>query len=212
MQSSASSLMQRHAIVASLLVLYILSWMNVFYPVLRFSSQVANYSAFAIGQLIPVWVTRLSRSWSGWQRRVLVTIAALLMLPAFPSGIAATGCAAMSVWGNDWLDRLRVVPIPAGTISLYRTNGGATSPFGIVVRQECRIAPGIVVVRQLAHEVGDQADVEWAGRGSVRVIFRHGGIDRQRDNVRIYPLRRFCWGDRLTAAAADERRGRDALP
>lgn len=54
-----------------------------------------------------------------------------------------------------------MVTLPAGHLAIYRTNGGATTSFGIAVRQECRILPGLLRVRDVwdaypAYEVRTQ--------------------------------------------------------
>ena len=70
----------------------------------------------------------------------------------------------------------------------YRTDGGATTDFGIVVRQQRRLMPGLLVVRDLYSEYdAHDARLEVAGPAAVRVI-----MDRA-DGELTFPVRRFVW-------------------
>ena len=42
------------------------------------------------------------------------------------------------------------IPWQGSEVILYRTNGGATTDFGVVIRQERTLLPGVKVVRNLA--------------------------------------------------------------
>lgn len=191
----SSAAMKGFGLVAVLVAVYILSWANVAYPFVRLSYQAANYLAFALAQLIPIKVIRLANSRPGWSRWPVFMIGVLLLLPAVPLGVGAVGCAALAIPTDESFERRQAVPTSFGTIAVYRTNGGPTTAFGIVVRQECRVMPGVVLVRQLAHEYpSDKADVEWQASGSVRISFQDGGDPVPLINVRTVRLRYFCWG------------------
>ncbi len=47
------------------------------------------------------------------------------------------------------LEKIDNIDMKYSNVSIYRTNGGATTDFGIVVRQEKNIFPGIVLVKDL---------------------------------------------------------------
>jgi hypothetical protein len=195
MQGSAPKLANRFALVGLLMVLFILSWVNVLYPLVRLSFQFANYGAFALAQLIPIKIIRLANSWSGWSRWPALIIGVLLLLPALPLGFGAVGYAALSVPADRSFERRAAVPTRFGMIAVYRTNGGATTAFGIVVRQECTVVPGFAIVRQLAHEYpSTEAHVEWQAPGTVRISFEYGTDQSPLINVRTFRLRRLCWG------------------
>jgi hypothetical protein len=99
-----------------------------------------------------------------WWARVLWCI---VLVPLAASAGLLGSCAALHSTSivADGLDasfeQLEVVPLPAGQLAIYRTNGGATTSFGISVRQECRILPGVLRVRNVwgaypAYEVRTQ--------------------------------------------------------
>jgi hypothetical protein len=187
--------MKRFGLVVVLVAVYVLSWANVVYPFVRLTSQAANYGAFALAQLIPIKVIRLANSWPGWSRWPALMIGVLLLLPAVPLGVGAVGCAALAIPTDASFERRQAVPTSFGTVAVYRTNGGATTAFGIVVRQECHVVPGVVLVRQLADEYpSDNADVEWQASGSVRISFQDGSDRPPLIKVRTLRLRHFCWG------------------
>ena len=43
-------------------------------------------------------------------------------------------------------ERIHASDTPRGQVAVYRTNGGATTAFGIVVRQECAVIPRVLAV------------------------------------------------------------------
>lgn len=69
--------MKRFGCVGLLVLVYLLSLANVVYPFLRLSSQVANYGAFALAQLIPIKIVRLANSWSAGSRWPVLIIGVL---------------------------------------------------------------------------------------------------------------------------------------
>lgn len=90
----------------------------------------------------------------------LATFAAV-MLP--PQGTAYGG-------GGDF-ERVGQLRLPHSAVAAYRTNGGATTDFGIVVRQEREIVPGalLLVRRVYGRYHAHDAALASAGPGRVRV-------------------------------------------
>jgi hypothetical protein len=60
---------------------------------------------------------------------------------------------AAGVRGDRSFARVAAVPTSRGTIVVYRTNGGALTSFGIVVRQQYTVFPGVLVVHNLADNI-----------------------------------------------------------
>ncbi len=70
------------------------------------------------------------------------------------------------------LEPVRTLGLPdGGSMVAYRTNGGATTDFGVVVRQERQLLPGVRLVRTALEEdhADDVTDLATAGLGTVRV-------------------------------------------
>ena len=145
--------------IALLAVVHVLGCLNLFYPVVRLSFQFTNYFVFALLQLVPLKIVHMASTRSGWSRWPVLVMGALLVMLAIPLGVGAVGCAALAVPADYSFERRQSVPTDVGAIAVYRTNGGATTAFGIVVRQECRVLPGVVLVRQFANESTINADL-----------------------------------------------------
>lgn len=122
------------------------------HPVLRFASPVVNdVLGFVIGLGLPwlaaIAIFRIGRLWSK-------TVAILAVLPLllysfiFLLGSAVTGFAYKD--GHDLsFDRFSETDWRGSIVRLYRTNGGATTDFGVVIRQERTLMPGLLLVRRV---------------------------------------------------------------
>ena len=135
-----------------LVAVYALGMLNSWVPVLRFTSPLANAVTFAALQLIPFALLFFALAAGPWWARVLWCVV-LVPLAAF-AGLLGSCAAFDSTWiVADGLDasfeQLEVVPLLAGHLAIYRTNGGAMTSFGISVRQECHLLPGLLRVRNV---------------------------------------------------------------
>jgi hypothetical protein len=122
------------------------------HPVIRIEWPVANeLLGFALGLCLP-WLTaaaifRIGRWWS--KTIALISVIPLLLYSAvFLLGSAMTGFAYKN--GRDLsFDRFAETHWKGSEVRFYRTNGGATTDFGVVIRQERRLILGVVLVRRL---------------------------------------------------------------
>ncbi len=122
------------------------------HPVIRFEWPVANeLLGFAFGLCLP-WLTavaifRIGRWWS--KTIALIAVVPLLLYSAvFLLGSAMTGFAYKN--GRDLsFERFAETRWKGSEVRFYRTNGGATTDFGVVIRQERNLIPGVVLVRRL---------------------------------------------------------------
>ena len=122
------------------------------HPVVRLEWPVANeVLGVALGLCLP-WLTaaaifRVGRWWS--KTIALIAVIPLLLYSAmFLLGSAITG-ASYRNGRNLSFDRFAEMHWKGSDVRLYRTNGGATTDFGVVIRQERRLIPGVVLVRRL---------------------------------------------------------------
>jgi hypothetical protein len=190
---------------------YLLVWANIFVPVVRVTPQIINDALFSVAQVIPLWIcsTGLSalRSLRADEKEVwfasapaadawlAITVGALLLIPAAPIGLFGAACTALDTIGGSPFELRETVASDAGTVSVHRTDGGATTAFGIVVRQECTIGPGLLLVRTIAHEYpADAARLMIDDRGAVRIAVENHEREPPDISVQTVPLRRFCWG------------------
>jgi hypothetical protein len=174
-----------------LTALYVGIWVNLFWPGLRFDSEVRNIVVFAAAQLIPMAIVVAAPFHTGQARRDWRSIGLMLLLPACPVGFGAAACAVVSNSHGPLDQRRQVVSNEDGTVVVYRSNTSALDDFGITVMQECRIAPGLVVRRLLAgDDPARDARIDMQPSGAVRIVI---GTDEERPPVLVH-LRRYCWG------------------
>ena len=142
---------------------------------LRFVNPSFNYLLFAAGQLVPFAVfLRLFRVRDREIRTlgfVIVTpvcfVSALLFLFA---GLAFLDTAGSSKDASCELQQTVAQVSPP--VKVYRTNGGATTSFGILIQQERAVLPGVVWAEPLYYAYpAAEVDVKVIDRHHVRCIF-----------------------------------------
>ncbi len=94
-----------------------------------------------------------------WQLKpsVLAANSALLIIVSLPfmliSFFAHLAVSDVTKYGYDpSFEPIQTVSTQSGDYRLYRTNGGATTAFGIVVRKERQILQGLLLVREVYSE------------------------------------------------------------
>ena len=181
----------------ALIALYVGSWANLFWPIVRFDFEIANYIAFAAAQLIPAAILFSSTFSNGWARWIWVSVGLVFSIPACPVGFGAAACVVLlPTQSVSLFERLSVHSVNKETVAVYRSNGSALDADGITVRQECRIAPGLLVVRPLAHAYpANGARIELQQSGTVRItMIENHGEQPPTLTPRPVQLRRLCWG------------------
>jgi hypothetical protein len=134
---------------AALYVAFLYNWRD---PHVRLTVPSLNYLALGFAQAIPFLVAivlvLLCRRW--WSRLMVGTLSLPVVAMALLIGSVASCCAVEYRHGTDLsFERLRVVPTRFGSLVVYRTNGGAMTSYGIVVRQECPLVSGVTRVRDI---------------------------------------------------------------
>jgi hypothetical protein len=123
--------------------LAILDWMR---PYLAFRSHVANGLAFAVIMLVAPWgAVAFARDLSNkWPRRVGTIATEVVAIVALPLVLFGACDAAAAPW-----ERISTIETGRHTVAIYLTNCGVPCSFGLVVRQEREILPGVLIVRDL---------------------------------------------------------------
>jgi hypothetical protein len=153
------------------------------HPVIRFSVPLLD---FVVGTILAFglpWSTACL-IWRAARRRstrvVLVVCVIVLLLPYSLAVLLGSAMTALAFKGGDDMSFRRVAELPwNGTfVRLYLTDGGATTDYGIVVRHERAIAPGVVLVRNLDD------------------FYHCASLDLEgtRDGVRLKDERSYCSG------------------
>jgi hypothetical protein len=108
---------------------------------------VGSALGFCLPYLTAVAIFRIGRWWS--KAIALTAVVPLLLYSAvFLLVLAMTGLAHKN--GRDLsFDRFAETHWKESDVRLYRTDGGATTDFGVVIRQERSLFPGVLLVRRL---------------------------------------------------------------
>jgi hypothetical protein len=189
-----AALSRRLTNVGLIFVAIVLFIWQLGHPVLRFTRPIFNdilgwTLAFSLPWFAGAAIYCLGRWWSKALAVVLVIPLLVYSLLVF-FGLAVAGPVYKD--GHDLsFDRFAETGWKGSLVRLYRTNGGATTDYGVVLRHERVIVPGILVVRSLdafdhCYSVtlkhSDQGIQIQDGRGECRAI-----SDRQR-NYRLKPF------------------------
>ena len=138
-------------ILAVFTPLYAFLMANWSYGWLRFMSPRLNYlfmSLVFLSPLLPLWVT-----WTAKNRMLKVAGSALFIPVGLVSGCLFLGIVlVLSLWVPKVIvsdvdysfERLRQERVDDERFGVFRTNGGATTGFGIVVRKERVVFPGLL--------------------------------------------------------------------
>jgi hypothetical protein len=143
----------RALLTAATLGLFFAAHANWRHPVLRLDSQAANNFVFLVALALP-WVALALAQPALRGRHRIAHFAALapLLLYTLPAGTCAAGTTADAA--GDGVDGsfapIRTVSLGASRVRVYRTNCGAPCDFGLVVRHERPVLPGLLLVRDLA--------------------------------------------------------------
>lgn len=170
------------SISLGLAVVYAIGMYNAWSPSVRFASALANWIALGGMQLIPIALFALSLSTGAlWTRalRAIALIPIVVVAAIFASCAAFEGASIVARGTSPSFERLSSIPFSNGGLTAYRTNGGAMTSFGIVVRQECVLLPGILRVRDV-----------WSAYPAYEVSMRRIGADRFQFSTPAYGKRR----------------------
>ena len=186
---------RRRALLASFATVLFLCQLR--HPVIRFSVPLLN---FVVGSILAFGLpwSAACLMWRASRRRwtrVLVVCVFVLLVPYSFAALFGSAMTAFAFKGGDDMSFRRIAELPwNGTfVRLYRTDGGATTDYGIVVRHERAILPGVVLVRNL-DDFYPCASLDLAGtRDGVRLKDERSYCTGFSAANRDYPLRRFVY-------------------
>jgi hypothetical protein len=164
--------------------------LNKFFPVLRFSDELANEAAGIFILTLPLMVILLSFFIPNRTAKIVMILALLPVVGLCLVGQTLLWFAltAGAKGGDRSFEPISMVALNGTQVIAYRTDGGATTDLGIVIRQQRRLMPGLLVVRELYSEYHAQdARLEMAGPEAVRIILNRA------DGELTFPVRRFVW-------------------
>lgn len=157
-----------------LIVLYIIAIINFVYPVIRFDSRLLNNIFVIFVLLIPTVLMIKGFFFRSLVVKILNTliwvIPCILGILLMPFIIAPIG-----------FEQIKSLSLENSDIVAYRTNGGATTSFGILVRQEKNIIPGIKLVKRIyGQDHKDNVNMTKTGENSFQI---EGNTETVKRNV-----------------------------
>lgn len=140
-------------------LLAVLNWK---FPFLRFTNHWANDGFAVLFSILPLLLLGglIMRSLKGFNRWVSALLTGVLLLLAVPCMLLLTykvtilafdfiGLMSLPPHANDQDGSFEKMAQVDEHLAVYRTNGGATTAYGIVVRQERPLLPGVLLVKDV---------------------------------------------------------------
>lgn len=160
-------------------------------PFLRFSWPLLNLvTGFVLGLSLP-WlaalaVSNVERRWS----HAVAFVFVLLLLPYSAAFFLFAGITAMSLHSGDPISQIHW---KESDIRFYRTDGGATTDVGIVIRQEETLLPGVRMVRRIDAICPCASFGSTATESGIAIMKQGSACKGLPDQRREYPLKRFLY-------------------
>lgn len=161
---------RRALLTAAALGLFFAAHANWRTPVLRFATPAANSVAFAATLALPWAALALAQPvLRGWRRVAHFAALAPLLLYTLPLGTCAAMDAADTLSrGVDYSFEPRgALALGPSRVRVYRTDCGATCDFGVVIRHERPVLPGVLLVREME---------SWSHAGAADLAASPGGV------------------------------------
>jgi hypothetical protein len=170
------SITRGHArsVAIAALAAFWLALANWFHPVLRLAMDYANCVALWLLLLLP-WgaaIVAFARITGRTRWLVLALTIPAIVVGAVPFAMTSLDLLVTPVGESDGIyTPIGRLPLPhGGTLVIYRTNCGAMCDYGVVVRQERTLVPGLLLVRNIYQRYHAQdAAVEILAPDLVRV-------------------------------------------
>jgi hypothetical protein len=132
--------------VGALLAATALFFVQVRHPVVISSSRVVNEAIGCALAFILPWLVlvRISFLWRWWARALAIVLVLPLLLYTFVAPFFM-----LILTNSSVFDRFAETEWKRSAVRQYRVNGGATTDFGVEIRHERAILPGVLIVRTL---------------------------------------------------------------
>jgi hypothetical protein len=149
--------MKTKSVLLLLLGVWVLTLVNWRLPFVRFSNHWANAAFGLLVSLIPFGLIGVGIGHlSTYRNRGVSTALSLgLLLLSLPQVVVVLveALSLPPLANEDDASFAKIAQIDE-QLAIYRTNGGATTDYGIVVRQEQRLVPGVLLVKQVFSKYG----------------------------------------------------------
>jgi hypothetical protein len=180
-------------LIPILLLVFIFALINWVFPILRFSHWMANNIALITILTIPLVISWRIIYLQSWVSKISLSI---LILPVIAGCFLLQLFAGLQLYNyRDGIDHSfrasQVLIINNSQIVTYQQNLFATTSLGVIVRQERRLLPGLLLVREIYRETPylmHLDHVELVGTDAIRIV-----MVKQNMAEVIIPIQRFVW-------------------
>jgi hypothetical protein len=179
------------------LILYVLVLLNWHTAMVRLEPGYRNALFLLAAQLLPFSAMMLL--WLGSRTIRSLVLSVVVVGPFLLCSLIYTPFlwleAVETSTGDPGYQEIQRIPVGRTRVTVYRTDvGGATTGFGIYVRQEFCLVPGVLLVRDLGgFYPASQASATLIGPNTVRVESTRSAGMRSMPVVRDYILKRFLY-------------------
>lgn len=163
---------QKVKIAIFMSIIFLASILNFLFPLIRFQNQLSNLIFIVIIFLIPFLLTMYGFLLKNILVKIisiivgsLISIIALIFILITLINIEST----IEAGYNPAFEKIEIYETEKYEVNTYRTNGGATTSYGIVIRQEKKIVPGIILVRDIYKEY-PRYDIEYEVDNNILII------------------------------------------
>jgi hypothetical protein len=157
-----------------LLVTYCVMIANNIVVVLRTSSLFINYSIMLVVFFIPlallILAISIKKNFIKWA--VIVGILPVLLLSAVSGVFVTFSWKTILTTGRDLsFEPVKSIQTQDFQVVIYRANGGTTTSFEIIGRQEKSILPGLLLVREIYHAYpGYDAELTIVAPNTIKIV------------------------------------------
>ncbi|WP_434632473.1 hypothetical protein PQ689_11850 [Thermoanaerobacterium thermosaccharolyticum] len=140
-----------HIVLLAIYILWILN-LDYFYPFIRFKSLKLNDIFSLCIQIIPLMLLINGFRFKHISAKIVNSVVSILLIVISTTIAAIILFATITLNVNEAFMPIHNIRFESSSVIVYRSNYGATTDYGIVVRQEKEIIKGILLVKNLLRQ------------------------------------------------------------
>ena len=182
--------------IVTLFAVYALTQVNFEHDMLRFEVPALNPMFLFTALCIPYVIIVLGFFLPRWWIRVVIT---LFCLPLILNDgflmifLPSTTSQPIQLGYDPGFKLIEYVDEPSYKVEIYQTDCGAPCHYGIAVRQERQILPGVLLVREFpGFYPAHSASIERLGQNRIRLSARDY-LNNDRLSSQLYQFRPWVW-------------------
>ncbi|AGB19960.1 hypothetical protein Thethe_02390 [Thermoanaerobacterium thermosaccharolyticum M0795] len=137
-----------HIVLLAIYILWILN-LDYFYPFIRFKSLKLNNIFSLCIQIIPLMLLINGFRFKHISAKIVNSVVSILLIVISTTIAAIILFATITLNVNEAFMPIHNIRFESSSVIVYRSNYGATTDFGITVRQEKEIIKGVLLVKNL---------------------------------------------------------------